>query len=113
MECVTASLPGPPAAGPCQLRCPALPSRVSAPAQFPIHPCYCPSPDGDALPDPHWLRYLALRFMEREGNATWAAVGGRSLAPLGYGTVADSLAYAPGEAGNKGFVNGMWVLAGW
>lgn len=51
--------------------------------------------------------------MEREGNATWAAVGGRSLAPLGYGTVADSLAYAPGEAGNKGFVNGMWVLAGW
>ncbi len=55
--------------------------------------------DGDALPDPHWLRYLALRFMEHHGNSTWAAVGGRSLAPLGYGTVADSLAYAPGEPG--------------
>ncbi|KAL4450710.1 hypothetical protein ABPG77_001066 [Micractinium sp. CCAP 211/92] len=54
--------------------------------------------DGDALPDPHWLRYLALRFMEHQGNSTWAAVGGRSLAPLGYGTVADSLAYAPGGA---------------
>lgn len=60
-------------------------------------------PDGDALPDPHWLRYLALRFMEHQGNATWAAVGGRSLAPLGYGTVADSLAYAPGGAGGRGW----------
>ncbi|KAL4433764.1 hypothetical protein ABPG75_000205 [Micractinium tetrahymenae] len=55
--------------------------------------------DGDALPDAHWLRYLALRFMEQPGsNASWAAVGGQSLAPLGYGTVADSLAYAPGGA---------------
>lgn len=51
--------------------------------------------DGDALPDPHWLRYIALRFMR---SPRLAGVGGQSLAPLGYGPVADALAWAPGGA---------------
>ncbi len=48
--------------------------------------------DDDAYPDPHWLRFLALSFME--GN--YAAVGGPNLAPSNDGWRADAIANAPG-----------------
>jgi GT2 family glycosyltransferase len=48
--------------------------------------------DDDALPDPHWLAYLADSFH----HGPWAAIGGPNLAPQGDGCVADSVASAPG-----------------
>lgn len=49
--------------------------------------------DDDAFPDRDWLKYLALMF-QTSGHA---AVGGQSLAPPGYGPVADCVAEAPGR----------------
>jgi len=48
--------------------------------------------DDDAYPDPHWLRYLAHKFL----TTSHAAVGGPNLAPPGAGWVADCVANAPG-----------------
>jgi len=48
--------------------------------------------DDDAYPDPHWLRFLALSFMEDD----YAAVGGPNLAPSNDGWRADAIANAPG-----------------
>jgi GT2 family glycosyltransferase len=48
--------------------------------------------DDDAMPDPHWLRYLALTFM----NTDYAGVGGPNLPPPDeYGT-AQCVSQAPG-----------------
>jgi GT2 family glycosyltransferase/ABC-type thiamine transport system ATPase subunit len=52
---------------------------------------YC---DDDAMPDPHWLTYLATTYMSTEH----AAVGGPNIAPLDDGAVADCIANAPGCA---------------
>lgn len=49
--------------------------------------------DDDAFPDRDWLKYLALMFQTN----SHAAVGGQSLAPPGYGPVADCVAGAPGR----------------
>lgn len=48
--------------------------------------------DDDAYPDPHWLRYLAWRFM----TSDHAGVGGPNLPPAGAGMTADCIANAPG-----------------
>jgi len=48
--------------------------------------------DDDAWPDPHWLRYLALRY--RRGDLV--GVGGPNLPPPGDGPIADCVANAPG-----------------
>src|SRR5216117_2732452 len=48
--------------------------------------------DDDAYPDPHWLRFLALSFIEGK----FAAVGGPNLAPMRDGWRADAIANAPG-----------------
>jgi len=48
--------------------------------------------DDDAWPDPHWLHYLAYRFM----TGDWVGVGGPNIAPPGDGMVADCVANAPG-----------------
>ncbi len=48
--------------------------------------------DDDALPDPHWLRYLADAFM----RTRHAAIGGPNIPPPGDGPVADCVANAPG-----------------
>jgi GT2 family glycosyltransferase len=48
--------------------------------------------DDDAYPDPHWLHYLAYRFM----TGDWVGVGGPNIAPTGDGPVADCVANAPG-----------------
>jgi GT2 family glycosyltransferase len=48
--------------------------------------------DDDAYPDPHWLSYLASKFM-RTGHA---GVGGPNIAPPGDGVIADCVANAPG-----------------
>src|SRR6266571_4157683 len=48
--------------------------------------------DDDAYPDPHWLTYLAARFL----SASHAAVGGPNLAPPGDGPIAECIARAPG-----------------
>lgn len=48
--------------------------------------------DDDAYPDPHWLRYLALIFMEDE----YVGVGGPNLSPPDDGWLADCVANAPG-----------------
>ena len=48
--------------------------------------------DDDAYPDEHWLRFLALTFMEDN----YAGVGGPNLSPLGDGWKADVIANAPG-----------------
>ena len=48
--------------------------------------------DDDAYPDPHWLHYLAYRFM----TGDWAGVGGPNIAPPGDGPIADCVANAPG-----------------
>lgn len=48
--------------------------------------------DDDAYPDPDWLRYLALAYMESD----CAGVGGPNLAPPGDGEIADCVANAPG-----------------
>jgi len=48
--------------------------------------------DDDAYPDPHWLHYLAYRFMATE----CVGVGGPNIAPPGDGPIADCVANAPG-----------------
>lgn len=48
--------------------------------------------DDDACPDSHWLRFLALAFMEGK----YAGVGGPNLSPSGDGWIADCIANAPG-----------------
>lgn len=48
--------------------------------------------DDDAYPDPHWLHYLAYRFM----TGDWVGVGGPNIAPPGDGAIADCIANAPG-----------------
>jgi len=48
--------------------------------------------DDDAYPDPHWLTYLAAKFL----STSHAAVGGPNLAPPGDGPIAECIARAPG-----------------
>ena len=48
--------------------------------------------DDDALPDPHWLNYLASTFL----STTHAGVGGPNIPPLGDGPIAECVANAPG-----------------
>jgi len=48
--------------------------------------------DDDAYPDPHWLQFLAWRFM----TGDWVGVGGPNIAPPGDGPIADCVANAPG-----------------
>ena len=48
--------------------------------------------DDDAYPDPHWLTYLAARFL----STSHAAVGGPNIAPPADGPIADCVARAPG-----------------
>ena len=48
--------------------------------------------DDDAWPDPHWLHYIAYRFM----TGDWVGVGGPNIAPPGDGPIADCIANAPG-----------------
>jgi len=54
--------------------------------------------DDDAYPDPHWLHYVAHRFMTGE----WVGVGGPNIAPPGDGPIADCVAvtsrFLSGEA---------------
>lgn len=52
---------------------------------------YC---DDDAVPERHWLTYLATTYMSTEH----AAVGGPNIAPPADGTVAECVANAPGNA---------------
>ncbi|MGH7900182.1 MAG: glycosyltransferase, partial [Thermodesulfobacteriota bacterium] len=49
--------------------------------------------DDDARPDPQWLSYLALSFI----NTRHVGIGGPNIAPEGDGTVADCVAHAPGN----------------
>ncbi len=49
--------------------------------------------DDDARPDPQWLSYLALSFI----NTSHVGIGGPNIAPEGDGTVADCVAHAPGN----------------
>jgi len=49
--------------------------------------------DDDAMPDPHWLTYLADTFARTD----FAAVGGPNLPVPGDGPVADAVAVAPGN----------------
>jgi GT2 family glycosyltransferase len=51
---------------------------------------YC---DDDAMPDEHWLTYLATTYMTTDH----VAVGGPNIAPAGDGAVADCVANAPGN----------------
>jgi GT2 family glycosyltransferase len=48
--------------------------------------------DDDAVPDPHWARYLADTFM----RTRYAAVGGPNVPPPGDGAVAACVARSPG-----------------
>lgn len=48
--------------------------------------------DGDARPDPDWLRYLALEF----ASTTHAGIGGWNIAPPGDGWIADCVTNSPG-----------------
>src|SRR5207237_2466165 len=48
--------------------------------------------DDDAYPHPHWLTYLAAKFL----STSHAAVGGPNLAPPGDGPIAECIARAPG-----------------
>ena len=48
--------------------------------------------DDDAYPDPHWLCYLAWRFLHTD----YVGVGGPNIAPPGDGPIADCVANAPG-----------------
>ena len=48
--------------------------------------------DDDAYPDPHWLHYIAWRFM----HGDWVGVGGPNIAPPDDGSIADCVANAPG-----------------
>jgi GT2 family glycosyltransferase len=49
--------------------------------------------DDDAVPDPHWLRYLAYVFM----TTKHVAVGGPNIAPPGDGPIAECVANSPGN----------------
>ncbi len=49
--------------------------------------------DDDAYPDPHWLTFLAVTFM----NSDHVGVGGPNLAPPDDGPIADCVANAPGN----------------
>jgi O-antigen biosynthesis protein len=49
--------------------------------------------DDDAMPDPHWLRYLVDTFARTD----FVAVGGPNLPVPGDGAVADAVAAAPGN----------------
>jgi hypothetical protein len=49
--------------------------------------------DDDAFADRDWLKFLAVMFQ----STGFAAVGGQSIAPPGYGLVADCVANAPGR----------------
>src|ERR1041385_1035289 len=51
--------------------------------------------DDDAYPDPHWLHYIAVTFLNKT-NATNAAVGGPNIAPATDGPIAECVAHAPG-----------------
>jgi hypothetical protein len=48
--------------------------------------------DDDAYPDPHWLHYIAYRFV----TGDWVGVGGPNIAPPGDGAISDCVANAPG-----------------
>ncbi len=48
--------------------------------------------DDDARPDPHWLTYLAVTFL----NTNHAGVGGPNIPPPNDGMVADCVASSPG-----------------
>src|SRR5262245_252375 len=48
--------------------------------------------DDDAIPDPHWLHFLAATFREND----YAAVGGPNIAPPHSSTIADCVDNAPG-----------------
>lgn len=48
--------------------------------------------DDDAYPDPHWLSYLALTFLQ----TSHAGVGGPNISPSGDGVVADAVTRSPG-----------------
>ncbi len=48
--------------------------------------------DDDAVPDPHWLHYLAATLRD----ARYAGAGGPNIPPPGDGLVADCVAQAPG-----------------
>ena len=48
--------------------------------------------DDDAYPDPHWLHYIAYRFLQGD----WVGVGGPNIAPPGDGWIAECVANAPG-----------------
>jgi len=48
--------------------------------------------DDDAYPDPHWLQFIAHRFM----TGDWVGVGGPNIAPPGDGPIAECVANAPG-----------------
>jgi O-antigen biosynthesis protein len=49
--------------------------------------------DDDTVPDPHWLSYLALAFM----NSTHAGIGGPNISPAGDGFVAECVSNSPGN----------------
>lgn len=48
--------------------------------------------DDDARPDPHWLQYLAMEFMQTKH----AAIGGPNIPPAGDGMIAECVSNAPG-----------------
>lgn len=48
--------------------------------------------DDDAYPDPHWLRYLAWKFMTTDH----VAIGGPNIPPAGDSFTADCVAHGPG-----------------
>jgi GT2 family glycosyltransferase len=48
--------------------------------------------DDDAYPDPHWLHYIAYRFV----TGDWVGVGGPNIAPPGDGAISECVANAPG-----------------
>jgi GT2 family glycosyltransferase len=49
--------------------------------------------DDDAFPDPQWLSYLALAFLE----SRHAGIGGPNVPPPGAGLTADCVAHSPGS----------------
>jgi len=49
--------------------------------------------DDDAYPDSHWLRYFAANFMKTKH----VALGGPNILPPGDGTIAQCVAYSPGN----------------
>lgn len=48
--------------------------------------------DDDAVPDPHWLMYLAAAFL----GGNFGGIGGPNIPPPGEGLIADCVANAPG-----------------